>query len=71
MITNNIKSLIDQRGITRYRFWKDTGLNRETAYRLYDDPYYIPGADIMDRIAKKYGWQPGMYIFYLTDEMVS
>ncbi|MGL6340530.1 MAG: helix-turn-helix domain-containing protein, partial [Waterburya sp.] len=42
MIKNDIKSLMDERGLSRYRLWKDTGFNRETAYRLYDDPDYIP-----------------------------
>jgi hypothetical protein len=55
--------------MTRYRFWKDTGLNRETAYKLYDDHTYVPGAEVMDRIAKTYGWQPGAYLFYLPDEL--
>jgi hypothetical protein len=69
MIINDIKSLVDRQKITRYRFWKETGFNRETAYRLYDDPTYIPGKEIMDRIAKVYGWPPGAYIFYVSDEL--
>ena len=70
-IRNDLKTLIDRQKITRYRFWKDTGLNRETAYRLYDDSYYIPGPEVMDKIAKTYGWQPGAYIFYVSDEIDS
>ena len=71
VIRNDIKSLIDRQKLTRYRFWKDTGLNRETAYRLYDDPNYVPGAEVMDKIAKTYGWHPGAYLFYLSDELAT
>jgi hypothetical protein len=71
MMRNNIKQLIDQQQISRYKFWKQTGLNRETAYRLYDDPTYIPGADVMEKIAVAYGWQPGMYVFYVPKQLVS
>ena len=71
VIRNDIKSLIDRQKLTRYRFWKDTGLNRETAYRLYDDPNYVPGAEVMDKIAKTYGWHPGCYLFYISDELAT
>ena len=71
MVRNEVRRLIDQRGITRYRFWQDTGLNRGTAYRLYDDPSYIPGGDVMDTIAKVYGWQPGAYVIYIPDEVTT
>ena len=50
MIRNNLKALMDAQQITRYRFWKDTGVNRDTAYRLYNDPNYIPGAEVMDNL---------------------
>ena len=65
---NLIKSLIDQQGITRYRFWQDTGLSRATAYRLCDDPGYIPTGDVIEKICRAYGWQPGDFIIYEPDE---
>lgn len=71
MMRNDIKRLVDQQGITRYQFWKKTGLNRETAYMLYDDPSYVPGSAVMEKIAKAYGWQPGMYVFYVPDNLAS
>ncbi len=71
MVRNELRRLISQRGITRYRFWQDTKLNRATAYRLYDDPFYIPGGDVMDTIAKVYGWQPGAYVIYIPDEVTT
>ncbi len=71
MIYNDLKRLLDRRGITRYRFWQDTKLNRETAYKLIDDPSYIPGKDVMEKIAKIYGWTPAQYIDYLPEEETS
>ncbi len=59
---------LDAKNLTRYQFWKDTGLAQNTAYRLYDDPTYIPGGTVMDKIPGFYGIQPGEYLEYLPDE---
>jgi hypothetical protein len=71
MVYNDLKRLVERRGITRYKFWKDTGLNRETAYKLIDDPSYIPGKDVMEKIARVYGWTPAQYIDYLPEPETS
>ncbi len=68
VIRNRIKLMVDQAGITRYQFWKETGLAQNTAYRLYDDPTYIPGEPVMEKICSRYGWQPGDYIIYIPNE---
>jgi len=59
---NKIKELLDHRNITRYQFWQKTGLAQNTAYRLYDDPSYIPGKSVIEKIYEAYGWQPGDYL---------
>lgn len=64
MIRNDIKTLVDRLGITPYKFWKETGLAKDTAYGLYKKPEYIPKKDVMERLAVTYGWQPGQYIYY-------
>ena len=69
MVKNDLKRLIDEKGITPYEFWKQTGLHKATAYRLYKDPSYVPGRDVMEAIARVYGWQPGWYISYVPDEI--
>lgn len=61
-VKNRIKLLLDRNNKTRYQFWKDTGLAQNTAYRLCDDPTYIPGATVMDKLFVAYGWQPGDYL---------
>ncbi len=62
-VKNKIKQILDAKKMTRYEFWKKTGLAQNTAYRLYDDPLYVPGAQVMTKIFEAYGWQPGDYIF--------
>lgn len=31
-----VNEVLDQNGITTYKFWKESGLNKRTAYRLAD-----------------------------------
>jgi len=69
MIRNDLKKLIDAKGITPYEFWKKTGLHKATAYRLYKDAEYIPGKEVMEVIAKKYGWVPAWYITWVPDDI--
>ncbi|MBW4469293.1 MAG: helix-turn-helix transcriptional regulator [Stenomitos rutilans HA7619-LM2] len=45
--------------MTRYRFWQKTGLARVTAYRLVDDPLYVPGGDVWEKVCAALDCQPG------------
>ncbi|BAY50477.1 hypothetical protein SAMD00079811_81060 (plasmid) [Scytonema sp. HK-05] len=65
---NNIKQFIDSRGISRYRFWQDTGLGRDTAYRLCNDPTYIPTGGVLDKICATYKVQPGELLTWVPDD---
>lgn len=68
-VRNRIKDLVDEMNKTRYQFWKETKLAQNTAYRLYDDPDYIPGQTVMDKICKTYpGVQPGDFLIYIPDD---
>lgn len=58
-VRNKIKKMLDERGDTRYKFWKKTELAQNTAYKLYDKPEQIPTAHVLDRICEVYGVQPG------------
>ncbi len=66
-LRNRIKEFVDSRGITPYQFRKDTGLASNTAYNLYNDPDYIPGATAMTKICQTYKIQPGILIEYIPD----
>lgn len=70
-VKNRVKSFIDSLGITRYQFWKEVGLAQNTAYRLYDDPTYIPGSLVLNKICMTYrdkGVQPGDLLAFEPDE---
>lgn len=56
-----------QKGISAYRFWKDTNLSRPTAYRLAADPTYIPTGEVLDKICSAYIIQPGELLVWLPD----
>lgn len=68
-VQNRIKDLVDKMNKTRYQFWKETKLAQNTAYRLYDDPSYIPGGTVINKICQAYpGIQPGDFLQYISDE---
>jgi len=66
-IRNRIKELVDSRGISVYRFWKDTGVGQNTAYDLYRHPERYPMAEVMDAICRAYGVTPGDVLEYIPD----
>ncbi|HLO50322.1 MAG TPA: helix-turn-helix transcriptional regulator, partial [Kamptonema sp.] len=65
---NLIKPFLDERSITPYRFWQTTKISRVTAYRLYNDPTYIPGADVLTNICDTYKIQPGVVLLWTPEE---
>lgn len=69
MIRNDLRRLLDQKGINAYRLHKETGIHKATALRLYHDPEYIPRPDVMEKLADTYGWQPGWYISHIPNDI--
>ena len=65
---NRIHEFIQNRGISRYRFWQDTQLGRDTAYRLCNDPTYIPTGGVLDKICSAYKIQPGEFLEWRDDQ---
>jgi len=68
---NKIKELVENRGITPYRFWKDTGLSQPTAYRLCRDMQAVPTGEVLEAICKAYNVQPGDLLEYIPDGEVA
>ena len=66
---NKIADLIERKDITKYRFWKDTGLSRPTAYKLANDRSYIPSGETLDAICCTYNVQPGDILEWVPDEI--
>ena len=51
-----------------YRFWKETGLSRATAYRIYNDPSYVPTGEVLNSICNAYKEQPGVFLIWVPDK---
>jgi Cro/C1-type HTH DNA-binding domain len=72
---NRIKEFLDNRpdpisGASQtspYRFWQDTGIGRDTAYRMYNDPTYIPTSGALNKICEAYRMQPGDFLCWVPD----
>ena len=75
---HRIKEFLDKRPdsisgsdqTTPYRFWQDTGIGRDTAYRMYGDPTYIPSSKALNKICEAYNLQPGEFLYYVPDNEV-
>lgn len=63
-VINTIKEFVDARGLTVYRFWRDTGIAQATAYRLYRNPNVLPAGSVMEAICETYDCQPGDFLLY-------
>jgi DNA-binding Xre family transcriptional regulator len=65
---NRVKQLLDGRGKTRYWLMRAGRFTQKTAYRLYDDPEYIPGGEVLDTLCRVLGVQPGDLLEYVPDQ---
>ncbi|GAB1540155.1 hypothetical protein NUACC21_28240 [Scytonema sp. NUACC21] len=63
-IKNRIKQFVDGMGITRYQFYKDTGIAPSTAYNLYNNPDWIPQVTALNKICDYYQVQPSELIYW-------
>ena len=55
---NRIDQLIQQLGITAYRFSEDTGISKNNVYLLKNNPNQFPSGDVFDKIIEKYRVTP-------------
>lgn len=75
-VLNRIKQFLDSRPdpvsgteyTSPYRFWQDTGIGRDTAYRMYNDPTYIPTSKALNKICSAYKIQPGTFLTWEPDD---
>lgn len=65
---NRVGEFVKARGIKPYRFWKDTGLSRPTAYRVCSDPDYPLAGEVLDKICGAYRIQPGEILYWVPAE---
>jgi len=64
-VKNRVGEFVKKREITPYRFWKDTGLSRPTAYRVCSDPDYPLAGDVLGKICDAYSIQPGEILYWV------
>lgn len=43
-----VRDVLDQHGITPYRFWKESGLAQATAYKLVDETADLPTGSTLE-----------------------
>ena len=69
---NKIKSLLESRGITTYRFQRDAGIAQRTAYDLVNNPDQLPSSTVLSKICDAYEIQPSEVLVWVkrksTDE---
>jgi DNA-binding Xre family transcriptional regulator len=53
-VRNQLKRLIEQRGITVYQFMKDVGIAQRTAYDLCNNPNQLPSSTVLSKICDTY-----------------
>jgi hypothetical protein len=69
MIRQNVQEWARREGLeTAYQFWKKTELNRDTAYKLWNEEDYIPREKVMLRLYEVFKWQPGQYLYAVPSE---
>lgn len=76
-VLNRIKKFLDNRPdpvngteyTSPYRFWQDTGIGRDTAYRMYNDSTYIPTSKALNKICNAYKIQPGAFLVWEPDDV--
>jgi len=75
-VLNRMKKFLDSRPdpvsgtehTSPYRFWQETGIGRDTAYRMYNDPAYIPTSKALNKICSTYKIQPGAFLTWEPDD---
>jgi DNA-binding Xre family transcriptional regulator len=57
-VKNKIKSFLEARQITPYRFGKDVEISQTTAYALVNNPDQLPSSTVLSKICDTYKIQP-------------
>ncbi len=65
---NKVKDLIDSKGISVYKFWKETGISSTTAYELYNNPAHLPSIRVLERVCVAYKLQPNDVVEIVSQE---
>lgn len=67
-VINKIRTFLQSRDITAYRFQKDVGIAQRTAYDLYNNPDQLPSSTVLSKICDAYKIQPGEILEWVDRE---
>lgn len=66
---NRINKLIEELGVTAYRFAQQTGISRNTVYLLKGNPSQFPSGEIFDRIITTYQVTPNDIVEWYEEKL--
>jgi len=63
VLKNRVKQFTENKGITVYRFIKDTGIAPNTGYKLARDADHLPSITVLEAICDYYKVDPSEIIY--------
>lgn len=70
-VRNKIKILVDDLGLTPYKFAQEVGIAYNTAYRLCNNPDRLPDIGVIKKICDTYRVQVDKVVYWQPDEDVA
>lgn len=67
-LRNRVKQFLKERGLTAYRFIKDTRIAPTTGYKLAKDANHLPSITVLEAICDRYEVQPTAFIYWTDQE---
>jgi len=64
-VKNRIKDFLAERGLSVYRFKRDTGIASRTAYDLSNNPSQLPSSTVLSKICDAYEVQPNEILVWV------
>jgi hypothetical protein len=58
-LVNTLRSVLDDKAITSFKFSKISDLSPTTTRKIYSDKFYIPSPEVLERICLVLNVQPG------------
>jgi len=58
-LVNTLRSVLDNKNITSFKFSKISDLSPTTTRKIYSDKFYIPSPEVLERICLVLDVQPG------------
>ena len=68
---NKLKSLLESREISVYRFQRDVGIAQRTAYDLVNNPCQLPSSVVLSKICDAYQIQPNEVLVWISPSELS